>query len=915
ALYTNKSINMLFVDTIKALSNKLEREGYETQGEPNVLDRAATYAYFALPYSEQQHEFVSGTAQKQAMVIIMLELAYGEFLANQGEYLEKNNSDVESWADESLVTYGNHKVSYNSIKDEFLGDNKDYDCVLYAFDKISQMYSTSINIDASSYTGDYNDQVTYMGRYFQPEDAKSVELTINSFQNEYNYNDNKAIYELCDGLECTGLVTKANHFKSEKVRFNRIVPGNNSSQVYYILDASYYGELELRSLYNRIKREGPLGGSDNVYGDFHVASMDYINLRKEMSDGTNTYKCPSDLNTSLINLNKTVAFAAAYGSVPVNYYGKYLPVDPSANQNFKLLEDDYYLDLDLNFGDGPYMVRDADADFANLNKGTATDYKFNINNINFSSIAGSSDLYTVIVANTSGDYKQKVTLDYNSDSAQFLIDDGSDIITSSGTVKSGNDITLKIKPEDGNNIKSLKCIRKNAETTQTVLIDEGEAEYFYNEKSGYYEFNYNMPYSETQFVLETEKGIPSDSDGTFIIKSYGDLLALAENINNGNEKYKSGNYILANDIVCPANTEWSLPIGTYDKPFCGTFDGHNHVISGLTIRKDIDRTVGLFGALKGATIKNLHIKDACIDFETDAYNPVFDGPDRQVGVLCGEAYYESSISGCTVSGSVKVKGAIEVGGMCGYATDTIFEKCINYCDVSSDSENIGGLLANSLYITKLYNCANFGDVTADSSLYCGGIVGGGMANNYYIYNSYNVGKVGGTMVSLYSGDDYFIGALGGESPNVTNCYILDNNPDLKPQGTVCTLEQFKSGEVCYRLNITSVLPDYAWFQSIDNGETPDDYPTLDFKKNKIVFKVTKEDKNYSNTPNGYLLGDTDLDSDITIMDATLIQYHCALLYELTDMSLVNGDVNKDKIISITDATRIQAHIAGLMPIE
>ncbi len=881
-LYTDKKVNKIFVDTIKALSDKLERVGYETQGEPNVLDRAATYAYFALPYSEQQYEFISGTAQKQSMIIAMLELAYGEFLANQGAYLEENNPDVENWADEELIAYGDNKVSYNSLKDEFFGNDGSDSCVLYAFDKIANMYSSSINIDASSYTGDYNDQVTYMGKYFKPEDAKSVELTISSFKNEYDYEDDSTIEYLCNGLKCSGLVTKANRFTSAKVRFNRIVPGNNSSQVYYILDDSYYGELKLSSLYNKIKREGPLGGSDGVYGDFHVASMDYINLMKEMSDGTNTYKCPDDLNASLTNLNKTVAFAAAYGYVPSKYYSRYLPVNTSS-QTFRLLENDYYLDLNLNIGDGPYMVRDADADFANLNKNTDTDYKFNISNVNFSGIAGSSDLYTVIVANTSGDYKQKVSLDYKSDCAQLSLVDGSNTITSTGTVKSGNDITLKIKLEDGNVLKSLKCIRKNAETTQNVLIDEGESEYFYNEETDCYEFKYNMPYSEVEFVLETERGIPTDSEGNFVVRTYDDLLAIAENVNNGKSEYVNGDYILNNDITVPENEYWNTPIGTPSSKFSGTFDGQGYKIIGLKSNMPAfyepdsivnQSNMGLFGYVRDAQFENLYLENVNFSFDDEEYSVSY------VGAICARAEGDNTFSKCIVSGSMNFNRASEVGGVVGVA------------------------LAGKNNIT---NCANHIDFTISSCYCCGGIAGS-CDSGVTITNCYTVGDFNGSFSSCT--------VIKGSGGKTNNCYVLDNTNFKTYSGTTeCTLEQFKSGEVCYLLNSTSTIPNYVWFQSIDNGETPDDYPTLGFAENKVVFKVDKENKKYSNTPQGKLLGDTDLDTEITIMDATLIQHHCAMLYELTGIALVNGDINKDQVISITDATRIQAHIADIMPIE
>ena len=61
-----------------------------------------------------------------------------------------------------------------------------------------------------------------------------------------------------------------------------------------------------------------------------------------------------------------------------------------------------------------------------------------------------------------------------------------------------------------------------------------------------------------------------------------------------------------------------------------------------------------------------------------------------------------------------------------------------------------------------------------------------------------------------------------------------------------------------------------------------------------------------------LCGDADLDGKITIMDATLVQKHCAKICELTGVAFENADTIDDDIISITDATRIQMYIAGII---
>lgn len=61
---------------------------------------------------------------------------------------------------------------------------------------------------------------------------------------------------------------------------------------------------------------------------------------------------------------------------------------------------------------------------------------------------------------------------------------------------------------------------------------------------------------------------------------------------------------------------------------------------------------------------------------------------------------------------------------------------------------------------------------------------------------------------------------------------------------------------------------------------------------------------------GYL-GDADLDSEVTILDATQLQLHCARIYLLSGDALVIADADNDGEISITDATEIQLWIASL----
>lgn len=63
--------------------------------------------------------------------------------------------------------------------------------------------------------------------------------------------------------------------------------------------------------------------------------------------------------------------------------------------------------------------------------------------------------------------------------------------------------------------------------------------------------------------------------------------------------------------------------------------------------------------------------------------------------------------------------------------------------------------------------------------------------------------------------------------------------------------------------------------------------------------------------NKILIGDVDLNSKITVSDATLVQMYVVNMTTLGNDALVAADVNKDSVISIKDATLIQSYVVKL----
>ncbi|MDR0914837.1 MAG: starch-binding protein [Oscillospiraceae bacterium] len=69
-----------------------------------------------------------------------------------------------------------------------------------------------------------------------------------------------------------------------------------------------------------------------------------------------------------------------------------------------------------------------------------------------------------------------------------------------------------------------------------------------------------------------------------------------------------------------------------------------------------------------------------------------------------------------------------------------------------------------------------------------------------------------------------------------------------------------------------------------------------------------------NQPSPTLLGDANLDGEVSVDDATDIQKHLASLITLADEQKLNADANGDGFVTIDDVTAIQKHLAMIDPL-
>lgn len=161
-----------------------------------------------------------------------------------------------------------------------------------------------------------------------------------------------------------------------------------------------------------------------------------------------------------------------------------------------------------------------------------------------------------------------------------------------------------------------------------------------------------------------------DQNTTYEINNADDLLKMK----------RKGKYVLKADIDMTGK-EWT-PVGTYEAPFIGSFDGNGYKIIGLSVTKaseDIGISAafkysycGLFGYASEATVKNITFENAQINISETAQNR-----NIYAGIL-GGYFSKCTLADITVSGSVSLVSSNHsgyAGGIVGGISGTTAEKC------------------------------------------------------------------------------------------------------------------------------------------------------------------------------------------------------------------------------------------------
>ena len=281
------------------------------------------------------------------------------------------------------------------------------------------------------------------------------------------------------------------------------------------------------------------------------------------------------------------------------------------------------------------------------------------------------------------------------------------------------------------------------------------------------------------------------------ISTGADLNAFVQAVNTGSStsrwENEAGEVVLLNDIDISAMTEWT-PIGTGTasgnpaytliNPFTGVFNGQGFAITGINWTYDVTKShlFGFFGALQGATVKNLTLGK-----EGDQITVVGATMDIvSVGALAG--YAESStITGVTNNVSVILadnnaavpgdcNALMMLGGIAGTVKAPMTmggrgdDAVKNYGNVKTGTitntanggtgMQVAGIVAFTVGVNdvelKIDYCDNYGEISAPAGR-GGGLVGtlGGSTSEVavtVVSNCTNYGLIQDDEVGQFAGD-------------------------------------------------------------------------------------------------------------------------------------------------------------------
>lgn len=376
-------------------------------------------------------------------------------------------------------------------------------------------------------------------------------------------------------------------------------------------------------------------------------------------------------------------------------------------------------------------------------------------------------------------------------------------------------------------------------------IDNGKTPDLYpvlDNNSGTVYFPSEAYYSNFDKLLEE---FDRNENGSFIIRTYDDLVKLANLVDNNYSQYGKENYILENNIIVPSDFEWTKGIGSADdnKPFNGTFDGNGYIIFGLNIKNS--KYGGLFERIgpKGI-VKNLFVIDC--DYNTASEyaggivainDGLVDHCVSGIALTTGSTFDKNGQPIKLSDYNSDIKGVIS-GGVAAVNNGTI-KACRNASFVNG-TDVCGGITGINNEEGSIYGCASNITIGNSSSKLKGGLVGknfGSIASSY-------------TSAKISNATEENAGSIAGlnASENVKNVFYYTTN-NIKAVGSNSTVipddtnkNKLKSEMLTKEFvdELNSVTDDSVEWIYNANTKLNNNYPTIKCDFYKQLTKNTSD---------------------------------------------------------------------------
>ena len=261
-------------------------------------------------------------------------------------------------------------------------------------------------------------------------------------------------------------------------------------------------------------------------------------------------------------------------------------------------------------------------------------------------------------------------------------------------------------------------------------------------------------------------------DDPYLLATAADLKAF-RNMANAEASSKLCATLTADiDLGGEAWTPFEGP--TVGGAYAGTFDGANHTIKGLSVNLTSNAGAGLFGTVRGATIKNLKVEG-----NVSASSSAF------VGGIVGRTQTSATIDSCSFAGTVTSTQKNDAAGTAGIVGKVnkgpvTITNCANTATVNGNGNIAAGILGygGSNKVT-IENCYNTGAISGQ--YYASGICGSTVKATSSIRNCYNSGTITAT-----NGGSYYAGITANFKGTISNSYYANPAADALYNGTPAT---------------------------------------------------------------------------------------------------------------------------------